>query len=33
MRIAGVDKERFGPHGATAVLIFPAEMDTTERLI
>jgi two-component sensor histidine kinase len=24
--------EHFGPHGATAVLIFPADTDTTERL-
>jgi two-component sensor histidine kinase len=30
--IGGTIDQRFEPHGATAVLIFPTEMDTTERL-
>jgi two-component sensor histidine kinase len=30
--LGGTIDQRFGPHGATAVLIFPAEIDTTERL-
>jgi two-component sensor histidine kinase len=31
--LGGTIDQRFGPHGATAVLMFPAEMDTTGRLI
>jgi two-component sensor histidine kinase len=27
--LGGTIDQRFGPHGATAVLIFPAEIDTT----
>ena len=27
--LGGTIDQRFGPHGATAVLIFPAETDTT----
>ena len=30
--LGGTIDQRFGPHGATAVLIFPADMDTSERL-
>jgi two-component sensor histidine kinase len=30
--LGGTIDQRFGPRGATAVLIFPAEVDTTERL-
>ena len=30
--LGGTIDQRFGPHGATAVLIFPAEIDTAERL-
>jgi two-component sensor histidine kinase len=30
--LGGTMDQRFGPHGATAVLIFPADMDTSERL-
>jgi two-component sensor histidine kinase len=30
--LGGTIEQRFGPHGATAVVIFPAEIDTTERL-
>ena len=29
--LGGTVDQRFGPHGATAVLIFPADMDTSER--
>jgi len=29
--LGGTIDQRFGPHGATAVVIFPAEMDTNER--
>jgi len=29
--LGGTIDQRFGPHGATAVLIFPADMDTSER--
>ena len=30
--LGGTIDQRFGPHGATAVLVFPADMDTSERL-
>jgi two-component sensor histidine kinase len=30
--LGGTIDQRFGPQGATAVLIFPADMDTSERL-
>jgi two-component sensor histidine kinase len=30
--LGGTIDQRFGPHGATAVLIFPVEIDTAERL-
>jgi two-component sensor histidine kinase len=30
--LGGTIDQRFGPHGATAVLIFPTERSTTERL-
>ena len=30
--LGGTIDQCFGPHGATAVLIFPADMDTSERL-
>jgi two-component sensor histidine kinase len=30
--LGGTIDQHFGPQGATAVLIFPAEIDTTERL-
>jgi two-component sensor histidine kinase len=30
--LGGTIDQRFGPHGAKAVLIFPSEIDTTERL-
>jgi two-component sensor histidine kinase len=29
--LGGTIDQRFGPHGATAVLIFPTEIDNTER--
>lgn len=29
--LGGTIDQRFGPHGATAVVIFPTELDTTER--
>jgi hypothetical protein len=29
--LGGTFEQRFGPRGATAVLIFPTEIDTTER--
>jgi two-component sensor histidine kinase len=30
--LGGTIDQRFGPHGATTVVIFPAEIDTTQRL-